>query len=61
MRDLESILRARMLKILLQHNLPEADSCTAAKQHCYSITLDLGMKSIAGATARERQAGYVQT
>jgi hypothetical protein len=38
MRDLESILRARMLKILLQHNLPKADKRTAAKQHFYSIT-----------------------
>src|SRR5262245_60169745 len=29
--DLESIFLAEMLKILLQHNLPKADSCTAAK------------------------------
>ena len=29
--DLESILRARMRKIVLQQNLPAADSCSAAK------------------------------
>src|SRR5262245_47666239 len=30
--DLESIFLAEMLKILLQHNLPTTDSCTAANE-----------------------------
>ena len=36
--NLKSILRARMRKIVLQHNLPQADICSAAKRPRHSIT-----------------------
>src|SRR5438477_12958995 len=35
--DLESILRTRMRKIVLQHNLPGADSCTAANDELTNL------------------------
>jgi hypothetical protein len=49
--DLESILRARMRKIVLQHNRPLPDSCTAAKQKLYSITSS-AIESSDGGTVR---------
>src|SRR5436305_11762315 len=35
--DLESIMRARMRKIVLQHNLPLPDSCTAVTNDVWAI------------------------
>ena len=46
--NLESILRARMRKIVLQHNLPGADMRSAAKPHCYSITSSAATSSLSG-------------
>src|SRR6516225_10054216 len=46
--DLESIFLAEMLKILLQHNLPEPDLMQCSKQHRYSITSSAVASSVGG-------------
>src|SRR5436309_14727329 len=50
--DLESILRTQMGKILLQQNLPQADSCTAASNAFNRLS-----HRPVGGTARELSGG----
>src|SRR6516164_1315936 len=46
--DLESIFLAEMLKILLQHNLPQADLSNRSKAAPYSITSSARASSVGG-------------